>query len=104
MSSFLSALFGWTFFAHGRRYREATPERGPRVGLLEAPERPEGETQQAFIAVEDLDDTLARAQVLGGAVAEWPVTIPDYGRYARIRAPDGTTLGLFEPGRAVSSS
>ena len=102
MSTFLSALFGWTFVAHGRRYREATPERGPRVGLLKAPGRPDGETQQAFIAVEDLDDTLGQVPALGGAVAEGPLTIPDYGRYARIRAPDGTTLGLFEPARTVS--
>jgi predicted enzyme related to lactoylglutathione lyase len=57
---------------------------------------PAGETQQAFIAVSELDMVLARAHVLGGEVAEMPVTIPGYGRYARMRAPDGTVLGLFE--------
>jgi predicted enzyme related to lactoylglutathione lyase len=38
---------------------------------------------------------------LGGGVAEMPVTIPGYGRYARIRAPDGTVLGLFEAALGV---
>jgi len=95
LADFLAALFGWTFVAHGRRYREAAPERGPRVGLLEVARRPEGETQQAFIAVADLERVLLRARELEGIVVQTPVIVPGYGRYARIQAPEGTVLGLF---------
>jgi predicted enzyme related to lactoylglutathione lyase len=96
VADFLTALLGWAFAPHGRRYREAIPADGPRIGLLQVDVLPAGETQQAFIAVSELDMVLARARVLGGEVAEMPVTIPGYGRYARMRAPDGTVLGLFE--------
>ena len=96
VADFLTALLGWAFAPHGRCYREAIPADGPRIGLLQVDVLPAGETQQAFIAVSELDTVLARARVLGGEVAEMPVTIPSYGRYARIRAPDGTVLGLFE--------
>mgnify|MGYP005814081893 CR=1 FL=1 len=101
VADFLTALLDLTFTAHGRRYREATPEQGPRIGLLEVADRPAGETQQAFIAVPDLEAVLTRALALGGAIAEQPVEIPHYGRYARIRAPDGTVLGLFEAASVV---
>ncbi|HCO42680.1 MAG TPA: hypothetical protein DIT63_01010 [Gammaproteobacteria bacterium] len=97
VSTFLGELFGWTFIHHGQRYRETSPEHGPRIGLLQVSDRPAGETQQAFIAIENLDEVLVRVPALGGAIAQTAVDIPDYGRYARIRAPDGTVLGLFEP-------
>lgn len=103
VADFLAALLGWEFAPHGRRYREAIPAHGPRIGLLQVDAAPAGETQQAFIAVSDLDRVLARAVALSGEVAETPVTIPDYGRYARIRAPDGTVMGLFEAERGVRS-
>lgn len=96
VADFLTALLGWAFVPHGRRYREATPAHGPRIGLLQVDVLPGGETQQAFIAVSELDAVLAHAGLLGGGVTEMPVTIPGYGRYARVRAPDGTVLGLFE--------
>jgi predicted enzyme related to lactoylglutathione lyase len=96
VADFLTALLGWEFVPHGRRYREATPAHGPRIGLLQVDVLPAGETQQAFIAVPDLEMMLAHGLQLGGEVAETPTTIPGYGRYARIRAPDGTVLGLFE--------
>jgi predicted enzyme related to lactoylglutathione lyase len=96
VADFLTALLGWEFSPHGSRYREAIPGRGPRIGLLQVDVLPAGETQQAFIAVSDLDAVLAHSVRLGGEVVETPVTIPGYGRYARIRAPDGTVLGLFE--------
>lgn len=95
LADFLAALFGWSFVAHGRRYREATPEQGPCIGLLEVPDRPEGETQQAFIAVNDLEHILQRVQELEGAVVQAPVVVAGYGCYARIQAPEGTVLGLF---------
>lgn len=95
LAEFLAALFGWSFVAHGRHYREATPAHGPCIGLLEVASRPDGETQQAFIAVADLELVLQRVRDLEGVVVQAPVTVPGYGRYARIRAPEGTVLGLF---------
>jgi predicted enzyme related to lactoylglutathione lyase len=101
VADFLTALLGWKFVPHGRRYREATPAHGPRIGLLQVDVLPAGETQQAFIAVSDLDAVLAHSVRLGGKVAETPVTIPGHGRYARIGAPDGIVLGLFEAALGV---
>lgn len=93
---FLESLFGWQFKAHGRRYVEAVPEAGPRIGLQAVDSLPVQQGCQAYVQVPDLERWLTRAQAAGGAISLAPVEIPDYGRYARIQAPDGTVFGLFE--------
>lgn len=93
---FLQSVFGWQFHAHGRRYLEAKPDSGPRIGLQAVDNLPAQQGCQAYIQVPELPRWLNYAQEAGGIVALAPVEIPGYGRYARIQAPDGTEFGLFE--------
>ena len=48
-----------------------------------------------YVSVEDLDDSIVRAEGLGGSKLVGPVSIPD-GRFAWIADPDGNTIGLLE--------
>gem|GEM_PF-2222125 len=84
VADFLTALLGWAFAPHGRRYREAIPAHGPHIGLLQVDTTPAGETQQAFIAVPDLDAVLARAR---DWAAKW--------RKRRLRSPAMGAMPAF---------
>lgn len=92
---FLEALFGWRFRAFGRRYAE-TEGVWPRIALMEVAELPAAGACQGYVAVDTLDEVLARAEALGAEVTQAPVTVAGYGRYARIMIPGGSVMGLFE--------
>lgn len=50
-----------------------------------------------FIAVEDVDQCASRACLLGGAVVEDPFDIPNSGRFALLRDPQGAVFGIARP-------
>lgn len=93
---FFEALLGWRFRRFSRHYALHAPAQGVRVGLIQRAEVPLGRGLSVFVTVDDLEAMLARAEALGGSVAEPPQAIPDYGRWARFRDPDGNCIGLFE--------
>lgn len=93
--AFLEALFDWRFTAFGRRYVE-TVAGWPRVALMAVAKVPPAGACQGYVAVDALDEVLTRAEALGADVAEAPVVIAGYGRYARIVIPGGSVMGLFE--------
>ena len=52
-----------------------------------------------YVAVADLEASMARCRELGGAVTAGPSGMGSYGRYCVIRDPAGAQLALFEPVR-----
>lgn len=52
-----------------------------------------------YVAVADLDASLARCEAGGGAVVVGPRHMGAHGRYAVIRDPAGAVLALIEPAR-----
>ncbi|WP_158602936.1 VOC family protein [Jiangella rhizosphaerae] len=47
------------------------------------------------MSVDSLDDTLRRAEQLGGKTVVEPMKIRDIGEFAMITDPEGHVLGLF---------
>lgn len=49
-----------------------------------------------YITVEDLDQSIARCEAMGGRVISGPKTTGGHGRYCVIEDPAGAAAGLFE--------
>lgn len=49
----------------------------------------------AYIGVDDVDAAVRKAKDLGGEVLLPPVDIPEYGRAAVLRDPQGAAFGVF---------
>jgi uncharacterized protein len=50
---------------------------------------------QAYVAVEDVDSTCAKAADLGGATLMEPFDVPTVGRMAIVKDPTGAVVGLY---------
>lgn len=66
---------------------------GGITGLEEGQSTP---SWMPYITVTDLDATLAKAKALGAAVMVPPSPLPDCGRFAIIRDPQGGMTGLAQ--------
>jgi len=51
-----------------------------------------------YVASADVDDTVARAQTLGGSITAPAMDVPGVGRIALIQDPTGARIGIFKPG------
>jgi len=82
-------------------YQMWTTGHGPIGGLMELPEeaRAAGAPSHwlAYIATEDVDATVAKAQELGGSVLMAPMDIPEVGRFAVLSDPHGAAFAAFRP-------
>ncbi len=100
--AFYAALIGWTL-RHADMGEAGTytlfQNDGQDVGGLMA--MPPGAPGQAhwngYIAVDDLDATLAKVPELGGTVLMPAKDIPDVGRIAVIADPLGAAVSLMQP-------
>lgn len=48
-----------------------------------------------YVSVDDVDATVKQAQTLGGAVVVPPMDIPQVGRFAVIKDPQGAVLSVI---------
>lgn len=53
-----------------------------------------------YLATDDVDATVAKAQSLGGQKLMGPMDIPDVGRLAVLQDPTGAAFGIFKPSNA----
>ncbi|CAL9523356.1 MULTISPECIES: VOC family protein [unclassified Streptomyces] len=69
------------------------------LGLVSRQDAPTGAPSRVLlsIAVDDVDETLARVEALGGSVGDGPRDMPWGQRVAHIRDPDGNALNLTQP-------
>lgn len=103
---FYTALLGWRFTAaEGMEYwlvqTGEAAEPGIDGGLLRRPQAApaEGQAVNAFVctvAVDSLDETLARAASLGASVALPKNPVTGVGWLAYVTDPDGNLLGLLQ--------
>src|SRR4051794_20042923 len=56
------------------------------------------------VQVDDVDAAAERAAGAGGSVLAGPMDIPEVGRFAAIRDPQGAVFSLFTPNDAASST
>jgi predicted enzyme related to lactoylglutathione lyase len=95
-SSFLTKVFGWEFKDFGKGYLLFNNHKGIMVGLRQAENIASGDTTVFHVTVDNIDETLKKAEDNGGKVKREKTVIPAMGWYALINDPDGNTIGLFQ--------
>ena len=88
--AFYGAVFGWSAVEMGEGYWGQDAGAGPVAGVMARPVGMDGIPAQwnTYIAVSSLDEVLARAAELGGAVVHGPMDSP-FGPFAGIVDPGG---------------
>lgn len=97
LRGFYGALFGWTTDSGDPGYALVPGvDGGIGGGLMQAP--PGVPPYVTFyVAVDDLDATLARVKDLGGGVLVPPTPIPGVGGFAMFQDPEGNAIGIIRP-------
>ena len=98
---FYTGLFGWTWqvaedpAAGG--YTMFLKDDAQVAGAMTtmSPEQPVA--WNTYVAVEDADDTIAKAEAAGGKTLVAPMDVTDVGRMAMFVDPTGAVLGLWQP-------
>jgi len=101
--TFYGRLFGWTFEPYAddpnNAYLLATLDGRRVAGLMQMPpEMAAGgipSTWTTYIAVDDLDATVAKVEGAGGKVISAPMRVSAAGSMAIIADPAGATVGLW---------
>ena len=94
---FYTGLFGWQtepFDANYTLFKKGDTAVG---GLMKSPNPGAPAHWLAYVTVEDVDASGARAAKLGGTVVAAPFDVPQVGRIAVVLDPQGAAIGLFKP-------
>lgn len=98
--AYYTKLFGWETESFPMPQGEYTMLKHNGVtfgGVMKAPQPGMPTAWTNYVSVEDVDDTVAKSNGLGGSVCMPPTDIPDVGRIAIIRDPQGGVIGLHQP-------
>ena len=102
--AFYGTLFGWRFQAipmgdDGDYFVIQTGDR-QIGGIMRIPEQAKNAAPHwgSYVTVDDLDAAIATATAQGGALLQGPNQVPECGRYALLRDPQGATIHVFEYG------
>jgi len=94
-TAFYAGLFDWSVQRDAHSDRVSTGvERGIDGHIASLGHEPHNYTI-FYVAVDDLDAAITRAEQLGGSRLVGPVSISD-GRFAWIADPEGNTVGLLQ--------
>ena len=94
---FYSSLFGWTVDANnplGYRRIDTGSESGIQGGIWPAPVQTP-DFVQLFMAVEDVEAAVKRAEALGAKTVIPPTTLPDGGRMSVMIDPQGMSFAVW---------
>lgn len=104
--AFYSAITGWTTRKWSDEYETWLAGERPIGGLMTLPEeaRRAGAPTHwlAYVAVDDVDATLKKAEALGAKVFVPTKDVPNVGRFAILADPQGAIFALFTPAQAGS--
>jgi predicted enzyme related to lactoylglutathione lyase len=96
LQSFFSDLFGWQLDANNpMNYGVGILNDTVGIGVGPAPEGPGAST--FYIAVDDVEAALAKAESLGGSRIMGPMTVPDGPTIGLFGDPEGHMVGVFNP-------
>ncbi len=100
--SFYTSLIGWgteAFDGTGTPYTMWTREGTPLGGVMQLPEEAQNGGAPShwlpYVAVPDVDATVAKAQELGGSVMVPPTDIPEAGRFAVLNDPQSASFCVY---------
>ncbi len=98
LQEFYASLFGWKINSDnpmGFGFVEpgiGGPEEGVGGGIMQAEEP----LVTIYVQVVDLDETLAKAEEMGGKAVLQPMDVPDGPTIASFEDPEGNTIGLVK--------
>jgi predicted enzyme related to lactoylglutathione lyase len=96
LTAFYRGLFGWEATGFDADYRLVSLGEGIGGGLMRC--RDDMPTYVTiYVAVDDLDATLAKVGELGGVALVPPTPIPGVGAFALFQDPEGNTIGILRP-------
>ena len=96
LAGFYRDLFGWESTTFDPDYRLVDLGEGIGGGLMRCrDDMPAYVT--VYVAVDDLEATLAMAKELGGEPLLPPTPIPGVGQFALLQDPEGNTIGILHP-------
>jgi len=98
--SFYNAVFGWTTKDMGEEYGGYKIfELGETQvgGMMQLPDASMPSGWAPYVAVEDVDATVAKSQELGGSTLLEPMDVPNVGRIAYLKDPVGAVFGILKP-------
>jgi hypothetical protein len=95
---FYTGLFGWKSepFA-GTEYTLFKKGDTAVGGMMKCPKPGLPAHWLAYVTVEDVDATVAKAARLGGKIADGPYDVPEVGRIAVLVDPQGAAIGILKP-------
>lgn len=97
VKTFYTELFGWDITPAGPASSLVAPaDDGIGGGILQVHE-PMPAYLTFYVAVDDVEASLARSIVLGATEVVAPTLIPGVGRFAMFRDPEGHDIGILEP-------
>ena len=101
--SFYAGLFGWSFadmeMSQGGTYSMFEPAAGgPGGGIMTKPMPEVPAAWTPYVAVDDLEASVAKVTDLGGTVHMGPTPVPGFGSFAIIADPSGGVLGIWRNG------
>jgi uncharacterized protein len=97
---FYEQVFGWTTSDMGPDYggyRIFNRGDDGIAGVMSLPDASIPTHWQPYVAVDDPDRTTAKAIELGGSALMEPMDVPNVGRIAVLRDPQGATFGIIKP-------
>jgi len=110
--SFYAGLFGWTYddqpMSQGAVYSMAKLGEEPVAAI--APQAPEVAAAGAapmwntYLAVDSVDDAVAKVEAAGGRVAMAPFDVTDAGRMAFVLDPGGAGVALWQAGTHIGAT
>ena len=100
LADFYQELFGWRITkAPGIDYHMiqtgANGTSGIRGGLQHRP-IPEPRSWVHYVAVDSIDDTIARVESLGGSVLRAKTAVPQTAWYAVVEDPEGNVFAVWQ--------
>ncbi|MFY9511184.1 MAG: VOC family protein [Rubrivivax sp.] len=100
-ASFYGALFGWSVKAMGEEmggYRVVGIGGTGVGGIMGMPPdaAPMPPHWGCYVTVDNVDDTLAKCQALGGNTIMPPMDVPTVGRMAVLQDPQGAVLSIMQ--------
>ena len=95
---FYEDLFGWKITTDDSGYGlvDTGSDQGIRGGVMPSGGRPSWVT--VYVAVDDLEESLRRAEELGGRKLMGPTPVGEAGSFGLFTDPDGNMIGMFVEG------
>lgn len=99
-TKFYSGLLGWKTkaFGGGMEYTQFKKGKDMVGGMLKCPKPGVPAHWVPYVVVGNVEATVKKATKLKGKVLVPPFDIPDVGRIAVLRDPQGAVIGIIKPG------